>query len=86
MVAAGERNQAAGSLPSAGSGNAMLREYAGNLLQNRAGVKIYEYTSGFIHAKNFVCDDRFAVCGTINLDYRSLAHHYECGVWMYRTG
>ncbi len=52
----------------------------------QAGVKIYEYTPGFIHAKNFVCDDRFAVCGTINLDYRSLAHHYECGVWMYRTG
>lgn len=50
-----------------------------------AGVKIYEYTPGFIHAKNFVCDDKFAVCGTINLDYRSLVHHYECGVWMYRV-
>ena len=49
------------------------------------GVKIYEYTPGFIHAKNFVCDDRFAVCGTINLDYRSLVHHFECGVWMYRA-
>lgn len=47
------------------------------------GVRIYEYTPGFIHAKNFICDDRFAVCGTINLDYRSLVHHYECGVWMY---
>lgn len=47
------------------------------------GVKIYEYTPGFIHAKNFVCDDKFATCGTINLDYRSLVHHYECGVWMY---
>ena len=49
------------------------------------GVKIYEYTPGFIHAKNFVCDDKFAICGTINLDYRSLVHHFECGVWMYGT-
>lgn len=50
-----------------------------------ASVKIYEYTPGFIHAKNFICDDKFAVCGTINLDYRSLVHHFECGIWMYRT-
>lgn len=49
------------------------------------GVRIYEYTPGFIHAKNFLCDDVFAVCGTINLDYRSLVHHFECGVWMYDT-
>ena len=49
----------------------------------KSGVKIYEYTPGFIHAKNFICDDKFAVCGTINLDYRSLVHHFECGVWMY---
>lgn len=49
------------------------------------GVKIYEYTPGFIHAKNFICDDRFAVCGTINLDYRSLVHHFECGAWLYRA-
>lgn len=47
------------------------------------GVRIYEYTPGFVHAKNFLCDDTFAVCGTINLDYRSLVHHFECGVWMY---
>ena len=51
----------------------------------RDGVKIYEYTPGFIHAKNFVCDDKFAICGTINLDYRSLVHHFECGAWMYDT-
>ena len=51
----------------------------------RDGVKIYEYTPGFIHAKSFVCDDLFAVCGTINLDYRSLSHNFECGVWMYNT-
>ena len=43
----------------------------------RAGVRIYEYTPGFIHAKNFVVDDRFAVVGTINLDYRSLFLHFE---------
>lgn len=45
----------------------------------QAGVKIYEYSPGFIHAKNFICDDQFAVCGTINLDYRSLVHYFECG-------
>lgn len=50
-----------------------------------AGVKIYEYTPGFIHSKTFVCDDTTATVGTVNLDYRSLYLHYECGVWMYRT-
>ena len=48
-----------------------------------AGVKIYEYEPGFIHAKSFVSDDRYAVIGTINLDYRSLVHHFECGVFIY---
>ena len=47
-----------------------------------AGVKIYEYTPGFIHAKTFVVDDDYAVVGTINLDYRSLYHHFEDAVWM----
>jgi cardiolipin synthase len=50
-----------------------------------AGVKIWEYTPGFIHAKSFVCDDSLATVGTINLDYRSLYLHFECGVWMYNT-
>lgn len=50
-----------------------------------SGVKIYEYTPGFIHAKQFICDDIFATCGTVNLDYRSLTHHFECGTWMYKT-
>ncbi|MEF9987789.1 MAG: phospholipase D-like domain-containing protein, partial [Christensenella sp.] len=50
-----------------------------------AGVKIYEYTPGFIHTKSFVCDDEFGIIGTINLDYRSLFLHYECGVWLYNT-
>ena len=50
-----------------------------------AGVRIYEYTPGFIHEKIIVTDDLYAVVGTINLDYRSLVHHFEDGVWMYNT-
>ncbi|MGO2265298.1 MAG: cardiolipin synthase [Vagococcus salmoninarum] len=50
-----------------------------------AGVKIYEYTPGFIHSKTFVVDGIYGVVGTINLDYRSLYLHLECGVWMYKT-
>ena len=49
------------------------------------GIKIYEF-DGFIHAKNFVSDDRTAVVGTINLDYRSLYLHFECATYMYDTG
>ncbi len=48
-----------------------------------AGVKIYEYTPGFIHAKSYIADDKYAMIGTINLDYRSLVHHFENGVWLY---
>ena len=51
----------------------------------RSGVRIYEYTPGFIHSKTLVSDDLYAVVGTINLDYRSLVHHFEDGVWMYNT-
>ncbi len=47
----------------------------------RAGVKIYEYTPGFIHAKNMLCDGESAVVGSINLDYRSLYHHFENAVY-----
>ena len=50
-----------------------------------AGVKIYEYTPGFIHQKSLVSDGKIAFIGTINLDYRSLVHHYECGVVLYNT-
>ena len=50
-----------------------------------AGVGIYEYTRGFIHSKSFVSDDEKAVVGTINLDYRSLYHHFECAAYLYRT-
>lgn len=54
-----------------------------DLIKN--GINIYEYKPGFLHSKNFLVDDELAVVGTINLDYRSLVHHYECGVWMYKT-
>ena len=50
-----------------------------------AGVKIYEYTGGFMHAKTFVSDDIVATVGTTNLDYRSLYLHFECGVLMCET-
>ena len=47
-----------------------------------AGVKIYEYTPGFIHSKSMVMDGKEAVVGSINLDYRSLYHHFECAIYM----
>lgn len=51
----------------------------------RAGVQIYEYTPGFVHAKVFVSDNDTATVGTINLDYRSLYHHFECGAFIYNN-
>ena len=62
---------------------ALAKSYYRSLLE--AGVKIYEYTPGFVHAKVFVSDDVKAVVGTINLDYRSLYHHFECATYMYKT-
>lgn len=56
----------------------LTRSYYVPLLQ--AGVRIYAYTPGFLHAKCCVSDDRVAVVGSINLDYRSLFLHFECGV------
>ncbi|MBP8640448.1 MAG: cardiolipin synthase [Oscillospiraceae bacterium] len=50
-----------------------------------AGIRIYEYTPGFIHAKSYVSDDELAVVGTINMDYRSLYLHFECGVVMFES-
>lgn len=49
-----------------------------------SGAEIYEYTPGFIHAKMYISDDEAAMIGTINLDYRSLVHHFENGVWLYK--
>lgn len=62
---------------------ALAKTHYKHLLE--AGVRIYEYTPGFVHAKVFVSDDCKAVVGTINLDYRSLYHHYECATYMYQT-
>lgn len=61
----------------------LTRSYYRDLM--KAGVEIYEYLPGFVHAKSFVSDDHTAVVGTINMDYRSLFLHFECGVWMYRA-
>lgn len=50
----------------------------------KAGVKIYEYEPGFIHSKIYICDGQISIIGTMNLDYRSLVHHFENGVWIYK--
>lgn len=50
-----------------------------------AGVRIFEYTPGFIHAKGIVSDDRYAMVGTINFDFRSFYLHFECGTVLYHT-
>ncbi|MBQ8248698.1 MAG: cardiolipin synthase, partial [Clostridia bacterium] len=60
----------------------MTRSFYRRLID--AGVEIYEYEPGFIHAKSYLADDEIAMIGTINLDYRSLVHHFENGVWMYK--
>ena len=62
---------------------ALAKTYYEELLE--AGVQIYEYTPGFVHAKVFVSDDDTATVGTINLDYRSLYLHFECGVFIYHN-
>ena len=51
----------------------------------KAGVRIYEYTPGFVHGKTFVADDKMAVVGTVNMDYRSYYLHYEDGVFFYQS-
>ena len=60
---------------------ALAKTHYASLLDS--GVKLYEYVPGFVHAKLFVSDGREGVVGTINLDYRSLYHHFECAAWMY---
>ena len=54
-----------------------------NIKLLKAGVRIFEYTPGFVHAKVFSSDGRKAVVGTINLDYRSLYLHFECGAFLF---
>ncbi|MBR1817042.1 MAG: cardiolipin synthase [Lachnospiraceae bacterium] len=51
----------------------------------KGGVKIYQYTPGFVHAKTVIVDDKVATVGTVNFDFRSLYLHFECGVWMYES-
>mgnify|MGYP003308095847 CR=1 FL=1 len=50
----------------------------------KAGGKIYEFTPGFNHAKNVIVDNEIAFIGTINMDYRSLFLHYECGALIFK--
>lgn len=59
----------------------LTRSYFPPLL--KAGVKIYSYTPGFLHAKTWLVDDTVAVVGSVNLDYRSLYLHFECGALLY---
>jgi len=61
----------------------LARSYYRCLIE--AGVKIYEYTPGFLHAKSFISDDKVAIVGTINLDYRSLYLHFECATLLYQS-
>lgn len=60
------------------------RSYYDVLLE--AGVEIYEYKPGFLHAKSFVVDDQISIIGSVNLDFRSMNLNYECGVVTYKTG
>jgi cardiolipin synthase len=63
--------------------NQLTKSYYPELIKQ--GVKIYEYTPGFVHAKSFVCDDEIATVGSINLDFRSLYLHFECGCLLYKN-
>ncbi len=67
-------------IPDKKSAYALAKTHYKNLLAS--GVKIYEYSPGFVHSKVFLCDGHEAVVGTINLDYRSFYHHFECAAYM----
>lgn len=67
-------------IPDKEAAYALAKTHYRSLLDS--GVKIYEYSPGFVHAKLFVSDDREGVVGTINLDYRSLYHHFECAAYL----
>ena len=58
----------------------LSRTYYPDLISN--GVKIYEYTPGFVHAKTTLCDGICAFVGTVNYDYRSMFLNYECGLYI----
>ncbi len=61
----------------------MTKSYYRTLIN--AGVEIYKFNPGFVHAKGFVCDDIISCAGTINLDFRSMCHHFECGCVFYHS-
>jgi len=63
--------------------HATTRSYYETLIGS--GVRIYEYSPGFLHAKTFVSDDSIATVGSFNLDFRSLYLHFECGTLLYGT-
>ena len=63
--------------------HAVTRSYYQELIQE--GIRIYEFTPGFIHSKTIVADDEQAIVGTTNFDFRSFYLHFECGIWMYRS-
>lgn len=60
----------------------MTRSYYTRLMD--AGVRIYEFEPGFVHAKVYLSDDKYGMTGTSNLDYRSLVHNFENNVWFYK--
>lgn len=60
----------------------ITRAYYGRLLES--GVKIYEYTPGFVHSKVILCDDDTAIVGSVNMDFRSFYLQFECAVWFYQ--
>ena len=63
--------------------HAVSRAHYENL--TKAGVRIYEYTPGFIHSKIYLVDERYAVAGTVNLDFRSLYLHFENAVYLFEA-
>lgn len=70
-------------IPDKKAAYAIARSFYPVLLSS--GIRIYEYTPGFVHAKVAISDDLIATVGTVNLDYRSFYHHFENGVYMYNT-
>ncbi len=69
-------------IPDKRAAYAIAKSHFPELLE--AGVNIYEYTPGFVHAKVMTCDDERGMVGSINLDYRSLYHHFECAAYLYK--
>lgn len=61
----------------------LSRSYYRDLI--RGGVRVFEYTAGFLHSKTFVADDKVGVVGTVNMDFRSLYLHFECSTWLYES-